>query len=523
MTVVRFNLPEARSRHQLVYNKATAKTLIFGGTNGTPLDASWEHDGVSWTEVATAEPTAREYHAMVYDDLNNRAVLFGGYDGALYLNDTWVFTTAWSQLVPGASPTARSQHAMAWDGAQVLLFGGHDGSSYLADTWSFNGTLWTLLSPATTPPARRGHRMAYDPVKGVVVLFGGYDGALYLNDTWEFDGTDWTLVIPSVSPTVRAGHTMAWDETHDRLLLFGGDQDGAPANDLWEWNGSNWRALATLTTPPSARQYVDMAYDGERFLLFGGYDGANHKQDVWEYRSTSQWRGAGFSYNSTLVEVDTGARLVVPYSTTNPVIFTEFFFTVDGIASFATDGSATAPDELRFYLIINNQPKWWNGTAWGNSDGSFARSNTLQDVVDHIASLALSASKVQLAVALHSDAGTTSPEILSITLDLSATQPAAAPPVIINNPMQNPLSNQVVYMSVAITSQSSVATVLEVTLISVGPLSTTSTQYITSNHLEKEILSKAGLDSSLTFSTLTEISTATLGDRMVYYVEITVA
>ena len=526
LTTILFNLPQLRSRHQMAYNAATDKMLLFGGYDGAQLDASWEHDGLFWTPIITPQPTAREGHSMIYDDLNNRVLLFGGFDGTVRLADTWDFQLGWTQLTPAASPTpTRDQHAMAWTGTQAIMFGGFDGTVLLADTWSFNGTTWTLLAPASSPSARRGHQMVYDPVKGVVVLFGGHDGNNYLNDTWEFNGTTWTEIFPASSPTIRSDHSMAWDTTRDRLLLFGGDQNGSPTNDLWEWNGTNWRGIAALPTPPSARERSSLTYDKsrDRFIVFGGFDGSDHLRDVWEYRNTSQWRAIGFAFDDTLIEIDIGSRLKAPFSTTNPVISTEFFFTLDGITSFAVNGTATAPDELRFSSLVNNQPKWWNGSSWANSDGTFARSNTLQDVADNIAKLPLQSSKTQLAVVYHSDDGSTTPEIISATLDLTATQPEVSTVTIINDPTKNPLANRVVDMSAAVTSQAGVATVVEITITSVGALAVTSTKFITDNNLEKEILSKAGLATDLVFATLAETSTSTQGDLVTATVQATIA
>ena len=525
-TTILFSLPQDRSRHQMVYNAKQAKMLLFGGYDGGQLDATWQHDGLVWVVVGGPQPTAREGHAMVYDDLNDRALMVGGFNGTTRLNDTWAFNTAWTQLTPATPPTPiREQHAMAWTGTQAVMFGGFDGTSLLADTWGFNGSTWTLLVPTTTSPsARQGHMMAYDAVRGTVLLFGGHDGNNYLNDTWEWDGLDWTLLSPAESPTIRSHGTMAWDSTRDRLLLFGGDQNGTEANDLWEWNSTTWRAITTITTPPSARIRTDIAYDStlDRFMLFGGFDGTIHERDVWEYRNTSQWRTIGFTYDNTLVEIDTGARLKAAFSTTNPVISTQFFFTVDGIATFAVDGTAAGLDELRFYVLINSQPKWWNGSVWANSDGTFARSNTLQDIADNIAKLPLLASKTQLAVVLHSDDGSTTPEIISATWDLTATTPEVPPVTLLNDPQQIALSNPVVDMSATVTSQSGIATVVEVTLKSVGPLPVVSTQFITDNNLEPEILSKAGLDKDLVLSVLKELSSTPAGDFVLTVVEVTI-
>ena len=52
---------------------------------------------------------------------------------------------------------------------------------------------WIQESPATSPSARSDHAMAYDAGHGQTVLFGGGDSTGdFLGDTWVWDGTTWT-------------------------------------------------------------------------------------------------------------------------------------------------------------------------------------------------------------------------------------------------------------------------------------------------------------------------------------------
>lgn len=93
---------------------------------------------------------------------------------------------------------------------------------------------------------------------------------------------------------------------------------------------------------------------------------------------------------------------------------------------------------------------------------------------------------------------------------------------VINDPLKNPLGNQVVDMSLSKTLVSGSTTVITVTLRSIGALPSVASTYITDNNLEKELLIKAGL-ADQTISTLTDISTQTIGEFFLYTVDVTLS
>ncbi|MBI5527158.1 MAG: hypothetical protein HY897_12555 [Deltaproteobacteria bacterium] len=214
----------------------------------------------------------------------------------------------WLEMNKDANkPSARSEHAMAYDSARgkVVLFGGcTDGSctSHLQDTWEWDGMsgTWTDRTPAGTKPrTRSAHSMVYDSARGRIVLFGGFytSGGVryYLQDIWEWDGAagTWTDVTPTgAKPSARYNHSMVYDSARGRVLLFGGF-DGARKQDAWEWEGTagTWTERTPAGTKPSARFGHAMAFDSTRgrVVLFGGDDGAS-KQDTWEWDgATGMW------------------------------------------------------------------------------------------------------------------------------------------------------------------------------------------------------------------------------------------
>jgi Kelch motif len=96
-------------------------------------------------------------------------------------------TPTWTELFPGTNPSARYNHAMAYDAAagKVVMFAGLGPSGYLSGTFLWNGHNWTQEQPKTHPSPRYWHSMAYDGGAKNVVLFGGFDPNFnHLNDTW---------------------------------------------------------------------------------------------------------------------------------------------------------------------------------------------------------------------------------------------------------------------------------------------------------------------------------------------------
>lgn len=283
--------PGPRRNHAMAYDSKRGRVVLFGGSDGSALQASvWEWDGSNWerkTPTSSSNPKARQDMAMAYDSARARVVLYGGYDGTSYLADTWEWDgAAWSLRQASGPPSGRSDFAMAYDSsrARVVLFGGYNGTSVLGETWEWNGSTWSSRTSTTLPPEREDPAMAFDSARGQVVMFGGYVDGEYLDGTWVWDGTDWALRQPSARPSARDDTAMAFDSARGRVVLFGGGTSAA-LDGTWEWNGTTWASRTLTGSPPAARQYHAMAYDAARgrVVLYGGGDGTSVLGDTWEY------------------------------------------------------------------------------------------------------------------------------------------------------------------------------------------------------------------------------------------------
>jgi hypothetical protein len=199
--------PTARFGASMAYDSASGQLLLFGGDtkHGKVSKQTWIFDGSSWAQLHPASsPPARGGASMAYDTASSQLVLFGGASTSSgFLNDTWTWDASdsdWVQASPAASPSARSDASMAYDGgtSQLVLFGGGHTGGASKDTWTWDGSTWTQLFPEASPQTRIDAPAAYDPSSrfavGQFVLFGGLHSiSSDLNDTWTWNGADWIL------------------------------------------------------------------------------------------------------------------------------------------------------------------------------------------------------------------------------------------------------------------------------------------------------------------------------------------
>ncbi len=306
--------PAERVGHQMVYDSARQRVVLFGGvTSGSQTPTlygdTWEWDGSRWTRQAVATgPSPRMSCAMAYDPVRRRTVLFGGSTGSTPSNDTWEWDgTTWQRMTSaGALPVARSNAGMVFDpvGGGVLLFGG-TSPSLLGDTWTWDGTQWrehTGLAQSPTP--RFDHGMATDTDRNRIVLFGGNWG-LNLRDTWEWDGSRWLpgAAMPSLRPThpVR----MVYDKSRRRTVAA-----VASFPELWEYNGAAWSPIDSMKNVffgyPRAMAFHD-ASNRSVYLNYGSPGASSN--GTWELvtsgsRATTQTFGVGCGNPELKVRVD---------------------------------------------------------------------------------------------------------------------------------------------------------------------------------------------------------------------------
>ncbi|MDX2118207.1 MAG: kelch repeat-containing protein [Planctomycetota bacterium] len=259
--------PSPRAGHAMAYDSARGATVLFGGISqmGVESRETWEwNSGSGWRRVTSAGPLARSGHSMVYDVNRRFTTMFGGSLGSTF-GETWEWNGVfWVRR--NVSPPQLLSSEMAYDiarGAAVAFGSSSSGEPNPVPLWLWGGQSWNAVRPASGPSARSEHAMAYDANRRVTVLFGGViplvGGEFATSaETWEWDGGRWSLVANN-GPAARFGHAMAYDSTRRVTVLFGGTTAAGNSNETWEWDGQSWTRRSTVG--PSAREGHALAFD----------------------------------------------------------------------------------------------------------------------------------------------------------------------------------------------------------------------------------------------------------------------
>jgi hypothetical protein len=280
----------------LIANLATVKA---SGTIYIRADGLIDQPSKRWIQMfPSSRPSARVNHAMAYDSANNVVILFGGRDAkGSFLHDTWAYelsTNTWINMTSDTHPPARDGAMMAYDSDNnvVVMFGGVSAAGFLDDTWtySFSNNTWTQKFP-TTKPAARGNTggMAYDSFNKVMVIFGGYNG-WWFGDTWIYNvsGNTWVQKFPTTSPPPRTGGILAYDGDDKVIVMFGGAYAFATTyDDTWVYDvSSNTWTQKFPAERPIKRAGHGLAYDNidKVVVLFGGFNYEMGRfNDTWTY------------------------------------------------------------------------------------------------------------------------------------------------------------------------------------------------------------------------------------------------
>lgn len=98
------------------------------------------------------------------------------------------------------------------------------------------------------------------------------------------------------------------------------------------------------------------------------------------------------------------------YATNDPTILTNSQVQASALSSFVATVTEAGSDLVKWQAVVGGQAKYWNGSAWVDSDGSLAQSNTAAEINTNAASLDLTGgAALHFQAVLHSDDGTTTP------------------------------------------------------------------------------------------------------------------
>ncbi len=113
------------------------------------------------------------------------------------------------------------------------------------------------------------------------------------------------------------------------------------------------------------------------------------------------------------------------YATTNPSLICNATFRHEGIDAFTETKTATGSDEVKYILKKGTTRYYWSGSAWVVSDGTYAQSNTAAEIEANKATFTDATVTTEITVLLHSDDGSTTPEldVLQVDYDFSGSNP----------------------------------------------------------------------------------------------------
>jgi hypothetical protein len=120
--------PYARFWTSMAFDAQLGKTVLFGGDHVRPgalgpINDTWEWDGTQWTQDQTAAaPSPRAEQSMVYDQATSRIVLFGGTNEVapdIFYNDTWELVAPDTDLALANMPGNITVNATSGSGAIV--------------------------------------------------------------------------------------------------------------------------------------------------------------------------------------------------------------------------------------------------------------------------------------------------------------------------------------------------------------------------------------------------------------------
>lgn len=103
----------------------------------------------------------------------------------------------------------------------------------------------------------------------------------------------------------------------------------------------------------------------------------------------------------------------------NPTIQPVGSMLVAGVSSFNANVIVSGSDLIKYVFVINGVPTYYNGASWATSDGTYSQSNTLAEVQAALGSLSLSANTTFKPLMFLHSAGTTTPQIQDVTIEVS--------------------------------------------------------------------------------------------------------
>ncbi len=282
--------PEPRTGHQLAYDSARQRILMFGGQSGDAAigypSTLWAWDGARWTCLSADGPPGRVDATLVNDPDRGVIVLYGGRrrsgEQTTVLHDTWEWNGRQWDLRDTIGPGRREHMVAAFDTRthSVVLHGGGAGDTALDDTWRWSGTRWTQMETRVTRPVIANSLVAR-PSGALLIAaeapdsLGAFRAALYevRHEQWAVVDSTGPRFSPQASSTLAGG---------GNVLMFAGWEADGRANTITWTEREGWHVH---NDPRVRRRGAPVAYDARRnrVVIYGGDDARSVLADTWEW------------------------------------------------------------------------------------------------------------------------------------------------------------------------------------------------------------------------------------------------
>lgn len=213
-------------------------------------------------------------------------------------------------------------------------------------------------------------------------------------------------------------------------------QIGRSGNYLY-WDGAAWSVSnGTYAQATAATDFSDnvasLDIDGEIYGQFKIYFADSKNQ----------------AYVDTLTAT---VSEIIGYPTDNPTIAVNSSFRTSNILDIEDTTTITGSDEVKYVFNVSGQNRWVDGASAADSNGTYAESNTLEEMLVDIENIVNTRKSVYPIVFLHSEDGQSTPELdlISITYNAAIGDPTG---LILCNfegviyDYDGPIANQEVYI-----------------------------------------------------------------------------
>lgn len=158
-----------RRAHGMIYDRARDRLVVYGGNSLSMDTLAWNN---GWTQVDTMAPVGfRHNFAMEYDPRRDRTLLVGGGSFASNFLTYEHDGTTWTAV---ASPSVYGKGSrLVFDPVREALVWLVDPEEVGLEIWEWNGSLWNKRRPEPSPGPLYRPAAAYHAVRGEIVLFGG--------------------------------------------------------------------------------------------------------------------------------------------------------------------------------------------------------------------------------------------------------------------------------------------------------------------------------------------------------------